>query len=592
MTHAGAIQPSHPARRVFVMAVFAAAALGLLWRTYDLQHNRKDFLQTQGDARQLRVVKLPAHRGKLFDRRGEPLAVSAPVDSVWANPRELAAAPEQWSELTQLLGLDSDYLKDILAKRIDREFIYLKRHIPPELARQMLAIQVPGVYLQREYRRFYPAGEVTAHVTGFTNLDDRGQEGLELAFDNQLRGEDGSKRVLRDRLGQAIKDVESIRSPSPGQDLTLTIDRRIQYVTYRALSRGVATNKARAGSAVVIDVHTGEVLAMVNQPSYNPNNRSDRVSERYRNRAVTDVFEPGSTFKTFTIASALTDGAFLASTNIDTRPGFFKVGSYTVRDAHNYGIIDVATVLKKSSNVGASKIALAIPAKTLWQTLSRMGFGVSTGSGFPGESDGILTHFFDWRDIRRATLSFGYGLSVTPLQLAQAYAVIANGGLLRRATFRPVVKNSRPTRVLSKQVTRELRAMLESVVTTGGTGQRANVAGYRVGGKTGTVRKSEEGGYSEDRYLAVFAGMVPMSAPRVAIVVVVDEPRGDVYYGGQVAAPVFAEIVAGTMRALGIAPDDHRVVKNQIRLSKFSPGTVDDQAALDVAALNALQVVR
>ena len=574
-------RPTHPARCVLVVVVFAMVALALAWRTYDLQHNRKEFLQTQGKARHLRVVKLPAHRGKLLDRRGEPLAVSAPVDSVWANPSELAGGSAQWSELTKALGLDSDYIKDTVAKRIDKEFIYLKRHVPPTLARQAIALQVPGVYLQREYRRFYPAGEVAAHVTGFTNIDDRGQEGLELAYDARLRGEDGAKRVLRDRLGQVVKDVESIRAPKPGQDLMLSIDRRIQYVAYQALSRGVTVSRARAGSVVVLDVHTGEVLAMANQPSYNPNNRTDRVSERYRNRAVTDVFEPGSSIKPFTIASALTHGSFQPTSIVDTAPGFFRVGSHTVRDLRNYGSIDVATVIKKSSNVGASKIALAIPPQNLWQTFARVGLGLTTGSGFPGESDGILTHFFNWRDIHRATLSFGYGLSVTTLQLAQAYAVLANGGQLPRISFRPSVEDQRPTRVLSARVTAQVRSMLESVVGPGGTGRLAGVPGYRVGGKTGTVKKSERGGYAADRYQAVFAGIAPMSAPRVSIVVLIDEPQGGEYYGGLVAAPVFSEIAAGAMRALGIAPDDSDLVKKRVQLSVTRTAAPVEQLAFD-----------
>lgn len=549
------VRVAHPVRRWLVLGVVLAATGGLLWRAVDLQLTHKAFLQHQGDARYLRVVSIPAHRGDILDRGGEPLAISTPVQSVWVNPARLVRERERWPALTRVLGLEGDELHRLIAERMQREFVYLKRHVTPMLAARVLELGIEGVYLQREYRRYYPTGEVAAHVIGFTNVDDVGQEGLELAFEQWLRGVDGSKRVLRDRLGRTIEDVERIKAPRAGRDLVLSIDRRLQYLAYRALKSAVHRHRARSGSAVVLDAPTGEVLAMVNQPSYNPNNRAGRIGARYRNRAVTDVFEPGSAIKPFTIASALETGRFAPDTPVDTRPGLLKVGRHTVRDLRNYGVIDLAAVIQKSSNVGASKIALSIPAKRLWDTFTRVGFGQPTGSGFPGESGGILTHFLDWGDLHRVTLSFGYGLSVTPLQLARAYAVIANDGLAAPITFQRRESPPARERVLSESVAGQVRAMLEAVVGEGGTGRRAAVAGYRIAGKTGTARKSVDGGYAEDRYVAVFAGMAPASAPRLVAVVTVDEPRNGAYYGGEVAAPVFAEIMQGALRSLGVAPD-------------------------------------
>ncbi|MEE9266930.1 MAG: penicillin-binding protein 2, partial [Gammaproteobacteria bacterium] len=393
---------------------------------------------------------------------------------------------------------------------------------------------------------------------------DIGQEGMELTFDERLRGVSGAHRVLRDRLGRIVEEVESIRSPKAGGDLVLSLDRRIQYLAYRALLGAVKRSQARAGSVVVLEARTGEVLAMVNQPAYNPNDRAQRVSSRYRNRAVTDVFEPGSTVKPFTIAAALESGRFKVATKVDTRPGKLKIGKYTVRDPRNYGVIDLATVIQKSSNVGAARVALALEPRELWQTFTRVGFGSGTGSGFPGEADGVLKHYFDWGEIHRAALSFGYGLSVSALQLAQAYAVLANDGRFVRTSFERVDQPVEGIPVMGSATARSMRKMLESVVDPGGTAERARVAGYRVGGKTGTVRKSISGGYAEDRYQAVFAGMAPITRPRLIVVVVIDEPGGKEYYGGQVAAPVYAEIMARTMRVLGVPPDDPSVIKRQV----------------------------
>lgn len=536
---------------------------GLVWRAIDLQLNHKEFLQTEGNARYLRVMKVPAHRGKILDRNGYPLAISTPVDSVWANPHELRPGGTRFNRLVKLLGLDGRQLRRELKARKDREFVFLKRQLDPALAQRVMALGIDGIYLQREYRRYYPLGEVAAHVVGFTNVDDLGQEGIELAFEDLLGGTSGSKRVLRDRTGQTVADVEPIRSPKAGRDLVLSLDKRIQYLAYRSLLAAVKHNRARAGSAVVLDALSGEVLAMVNQPSYNPNNRPDRVGSRFRNRAITDVFEPGSTAKPFTIAAALGSGRFDTDSLVDTAPGYLKVGKYLVKDIRNHGKIDLGTIVQKSSNVGASKIALALPPEELWQTFSRFGFGQESGAGFPGEAAGVLNHYFEWGDVHKATLSYGYGISVTALQLARAYAAIANNGRLPRVTFRAVNGTAQATSIISEEVSLKLRRMLEMVVTSGGTGTRAQLDGYRVAGKTGTVRKVTPSGYSEDRYVALFAGMAPMSSPRIVTVVVIDEPAAGDYYGGQVAAPAFAEITQGALRLLGVAPDDRSLPLRQ-----------------------------
>lgn len=551
-------------RRLIVLLVMGLATVALLWRAVDLQLTHKEFLQREGNARHLRVISIPAHRGILTDRNGEALAISTPVNSVWMNPQELFLHHDRWSELAHSLELDEQRLQQLLKNRGDRKFVYLKRHVDPDLATQVAALHVPGIYLQREYRRYYPAGEVAAHIVGFTNVDDRGQEGMELALDEWLRGVNGSKRVIRDRLGRIVEDVESIQTPRAGETMALSIDLRIQYLTYRALKRAVERNRARGGSAVILDAQTGEVLAAVNQPSYNPNNRPRRMSGRYRNRVVTDVFEPGSTIKPFTIASALQTGQFDPNSLIDTAPGLLRIGRHTVRDLRDYGVLDLESVLKKSSNVGASKLALAIPPEALWETYSRLGFGVMTGSGFPGDSLGSLSHFADWGDIHRATLAFGYGLSVTPLQLAQAYTVFANDGELRPVTFVPIDVPPEGRSVLSPTTAVQVRSMLESVVSEGGTGWRAQISGYRAAGKTGTIRKAGADGYSRTRYMAMFAGMAPASAPRFIMVVVVDEPSANEYYGGQVAAPVFAEVMGDTLRLMGVSPDDPAVLQRRV----------------------------
>jgi len=413
---------------------------------------------------------------------------------------------------------------------------------------------------------------VAGHLLGFTNIDDLGQEGIELLYNDWLVGRPGSKRVLRDRLGRVIRNVESLRPPRPGQTLRLALDRRIQYLAYRELKAAVQHHQARSGSVVILDARSGEVLAMVNQPAYNPNNRQDLESSRYRNRAVTDLFEPGSTMKPFTIAAALESGRYTPDTPVETGTGLLRVGSDTVRDTHPYGLLDVTGVIRKSSNVGAARIALSLEAEQLYRTFSRFGFGRITGSGFPGESDGRLRTPEGWRAIEQATLSFGYGLSVTPLQLAQAYTVFAGDGRLRPATFLPVERGAvDPVPVIAPETARQVRRMLETVTETGGTGTRARVPGYRVAGKTGTVRKAGANGYSDDRYVSLFAGMAPASSPRLVMVVVLNEPRGEHYYGGLVAAPVFSRVMAGALRLLDVPPDDLDSLQGQLAMLEGQP---------------------
>jgi len=542
-------------RRWFLVGLFSVVALLLLARAVDLQLLRKDFLQDHGDARYLRVVDIPAHRGMIQDRNGEPLAVSTPVSSVWAAPGKLLRARARWPVLARVLGMQREQLQDLVLPRKNRGFVYLRRHVTPDMATRVMALNIEGVSLQREFHRYYPAGEVAAHVVGFTNVDDRGQEGVELAFDQRLQGSPGSKRVLKDGRGRIVENVEGLRTSQRGEDLSLSIDRRIQYIAYRELKAAVVAYQAKAGSIVVIDSHRGEILALANQPSYNPNNRSEMKGEYYRNRAVTDAFEPGSTIKPFTIAAALESGAYTPQTLIDTAPGFYKLGTHTIRDTHNYGRLDVTGVITKSSNVGASRIALSLDPKRLWGMFNSVGFGQVPGGGLPGETTGRLNDYRDWREIGQATMAFGYGLSMSLLQLAQAYAILANDGIALPLSIEKRAWPGPGRRVMQAVTAAQLRKMLESVITRG-TGRLAHVSGYRVAGKTGTVHKAIIGGYAVDRYLAVFAGMAPVSRPRLVIAVMIDEPSAGTYYGGKVAAPVFARVMGESLRLLAIAPDN------------------------------------
>ena len=549
-------------RSSVILGLVLLGGAGLVARAVELQLLDHGFLASQGDARSMRVVKIAAHRGAITDRNGEPLAVSTPVDSVWVNPQELNDNIDQLPKLAKALKEDQQSLVRRITSNLDREFLYLVRHMPPEQAAHIKALGIPGVYLLREYRRYYPAGEISGHVVGFTTVDDKGQEGLELGFDQLLNGEDGAKRVIQDMFGRYVENVESIRSPRPGRDLVTSIDLRIQYLAYRELKSAMQEYRARAGSVIVIDVDTGEVLAMVNQPSYNPNDREQLKAGLYRNRAATDIFEPGSSIKPLIMAAALASGQYAPDSVVDTSPGFLKVGTKVFEDEHNLGAIDMATILAKSSNVGTAKVALSLKPEQIWSTLTGLGLGQVSGSGYPGESAGMLSHYSHWRPIGIATLSHGYGLSVTPLQLAHAYATIGAGGVKRPISFERVSGRIRGEQVLDPKVAHELVQLMETVVEKGGTATRASLIGYRVSGKTGTAFKSIAGGYSTDRIMAVFAGLVPASHPKLATVVVIDEPSrdfqqgGTLAQGGTVAAPVFASVMSGALRLMDVPPDD------------------------------------
>jgi cell division protein FtsI (penicillin-binding protein 3) len=545
-----------PWRSVLLLAAVVIGGVTLEGRVLYLQILKKDFLVGQGDDRHLRTVQISAHRGPITDRHGEPLAVSTPVDSIWAAPQELMPALERLGDLAEVLDVDADWLARRITSNLDREFVYLRRHLPPNDAARALSLGLPGVSTLREYRRYYPAGEVAGHVLGFTDVDDRGQEGLELAYDYWLSGETGAKRVLRDRLGRVVEDVELISAAQPGRTLASSLDLRIQYLAYRELKQAVLDSDALSGSVVILDATNGEVLAMVNQPSYNPNDRAQLEVARYRNRAVTDIFEPGSSFKPLIVAAALESGRYGPDSIIDTSPGYLRVGgNILTEDYNNLGKIDIRTMLAKSSSVGAGKLGLELERDQLWAVLSSFGIGRLTDSGFPGESAGVLNHPQYWRPVGQATLAYGYGLSVTALQLAQAYSVIAADGIRRPISMLVQDEQVDGERVVSVNTARQLRSMLETVVSPAGTGQRAAIRNFRVAGKTGTAKKVGVGGYSDDRYLAVFAGLAPASDPKLVAVVVIDEPRGEDYYGGEVAAPVFSRILSGALRLMAIPPD-------------------------------------
>ncbi len=543
-------------RSTALLVVFIMAGSILEGRVLYLQILEKDFLTAQGDDRHVRTVQISAHRGPITDRYGETLAVSTPVDSIWAAPQELKPALERLDELAEVLELDADWIARRITSNLDREFVYLRRHMRPDDAARALQLGLPGVRTLREYHRYYPTGEVAGHLIGFTDIDDRGQEGLELAYDHWLSGDTGAKRVLQDRLGRVIEDIDLISAAQPGRTLKTSIDLRIQYLAYRELKRAVVDSKALSGSVVVLDATNGEVLAMVNQPAYNPNDRAQLDVARYRNRAVTDIFEPGSSFKPFVMAAALESGRYEPRSIIDTSPGILRVGGKILtRDNDNLGKIDLATILAKSSNVGAARLGLELDREQLWAVLSSFGIGRLTNSGFPGESAGVLNDPRHWQPVGQATLAYGYGLSVTALQLAQAYGVIAADGVRWPISMLAQDLPMAGERVVSVDTARALRAMLETVVSPVGTGQLASIANFRVAGKTGTAKKFGVGGYSDGRYFAVFAGLAPVSEPRLVAVVVIDEPQGEDYSGGEIAAPVFARILSGAMRLLAIPPD-------------------------------------
>ncbi len=547
--------PSLPRWRAnLLLLLFGASFIGLAGRALWLQALNNDFLQRKGESRYSRVVEIGASRGMIVDRNNEPLAISTPVESVAASPADVDADPAALRRLAQLLGIGNEELRTRLADT-RREFVYLKRQLPPDQAERVVQLGIPGVFLQREHRRYYPAGEVMSHIIGFTGVDDRGQEALELAFEESLAGKPGSRRVIKDRLGRIVEDVESIRVPQNGQQLRLSIDARIQYLAFRELKSAVAAHRAKAGGIVVLDVATGEILAMANLPAYNPNNRGRLDAQRTRNRVVTDLFEPGSTLKPFTAAAALEAGLFKPGTVIQTAPGQLTIGSRTIHDAHPQGALTVAQVIQKSSNVGTAKMGLAMPSEMLWSLFSRAGFGTPPRSGFPGEVSGRLRAHSTWKPIEQATMSYGYGISVSLLQLARSYTIFASDGMLHPVTLLRRDGPVQGTRVVSAQTALAVRQMLEMAAQPGGTAPGAQVSGYTVAGKTGTAHKLEGRGYAANRYVSSFVGMAPASRPRVIVAVMIDEPSAGQYYGGAVAAPVFSHVVAGTLRFLAVPPD-------------------------------------
>ena len=547
--------PNLPAWRThLVLLLLLAWFVGLAGRALWLQALNNDFLQRKGESRYSRVVEIGASRGMIVDRNNEPLAISTPVESVAASPGDVEASPADLRKLAQLLDISADDLRARLSDT-QREFVYLKRQLPPDQAERVVQLGIPGVFLQREHRRYYPAGEVMAHIVGFTGVDDKGQEAMELAFEDTLAGKPGSRRVIKDRLGRIVEDVESISVPQNGQKLTLSIDSRIQYLAHRELKQAVAAHRAKAGGIVVLDAETGEILAMANLPGYNPNNRGKLDARRTRNRTVTDLFEPGSTLKPFTAAAALEAGLFEPGTVIQTAPGQMTIGNRTIHDAHPQGALTVSQVIQKSSNVGSAKMGLALPSEALWSLFSRAGFGVPPRSGFPGEVSGRLRAHATWKPIEQATMSYGYGLSVSLLQLARSYTIFAADGVLHPVTLLKRDGPPQGTQVVSVQTAMAVRRMLELAAQPGGTAPGAQVSGYTVAGKTGTAHKLEGKGYAADRYVSSFVGMAPASRPRVIIAVMIDEPSAGQHYGGAVAAPVFSQVAAGTLRFLAVPPD-------------------------------------
>ena len=539
--------------RVYLVAslvlVLAAGMMGRLWYLHVMD---KDFLQDQGDARTIRMERINAHRGMIQDRFGKPLAVSTPVLSLWANPSEVLESEESLQPLTDYLDVDPAEFAKRLEKARQKNFVYLRRHLPPVEARRILEHGIPGVYAEREYHRFYPAGEVASHLVGFTNIDDRGQEGLELSFDQWLAGTPGKKKVLKNLYGEIIRDVKPVREAEPGKTLTLSVDLRLQYLAYRELKSAVSNFRAESGSIVILDVTSGEVLAMVNSPSYNPNNRVGLDLATVRNRALTDVFEPGSTVKPFTVGVALETGRYSPSSTIDTSPGFVRVGNFTVRDPRNRGELSLGEIIAHSSQVGISKLALELNEYEVWGMFEQLGFGRDTGSGFPGESAGYLPNHRRWKDIDRATFAYGYGLTVTPLQLAAAYMAIANGGVRRDISLLTGVETE-SVQVFPRETARQLKDMLATVVTDG-TARKAAIKGYEVAGKTGTVRKIGKEGYKDTEHLAFFAGFAPVYDPKLVAVVLINEPDVETAGGGSFAAPVFSRVMESALRILNVPP--------------------------------------
>jgi cell division protein FtsI (penicillin-binding protein 3) len=542
-------------RSTLVFALVAAAFVGLAARAFYLQAVDMGFLQAKGEARYARVIDLPASRGPVKDRNGQALAISTPVESICATPEDLEEAEDpQVRSLAKALGMAESELRQKFARK-DRQFVYLKRQISPDQAAKVIALGTPGVFQQREYRRYYPAGEVMAHVVGFTGMEDNGQEGIELAADDRLAGARGSRKVIKDRRGRIVEDVEGLRAPRDGEEVVLAIDQRLQFLAHRELKAAVEGNRAKGGSLVILDAKTGEVLALVNQPDYNPNNRANVTGRQTRNRSVTDLFEPGSTMKPFTVAEALETGVVKPETTIQTGQGTMTLGGWTITDTHPNGLLTVAQVIQKSSNIGTSKIQLQMPAERMGTFYRELGFGSAPQTGFPGEARGQLRPWAQWKPIEQATMSYGHGLSVSLLQLARAYTIFTNEGQLLPLTL--LKRDAQPIgkRLISRETSIEVNRMMEMAVMPGGTAPRAQVPGYRVAGKTGTAHKAENGGYAEHKYVSSFVGFGPVTRPRFIVAVMLDEPQGAKYYGGDVGAPVFSTVMGAALRMMAVAPD-------------------------------------
>jgi len=540
-------------RATALFITLLAGLAGLLGRGVYLQGIHNDFLQEKGNERYSRVIEVSAHRGMISDRNGEPLAVSTPVESVWASPPDVEANRRQVKKLAQILGMDIEEVKNRLFDT-SRDFVYLKRLLPPDQVEKVVSLNLPGVSLQREYRRYYPSGEEAAQTLGFTGQDDIGQEGMELALQEQLAGKPGSQRVIKDNHGYIVEDAGSLHASKPGSDIVLSLDSNLQHIAYRELESAVKQHRAKAGAVVVLDARSGEVLALANYPGYNPNNRNNTSSKAMRNRAITDLFEPGSTLKPFTVATAIETGKVNRNTIINTEHGVFTLGNRKIHDAHPESMLTVAQVIQKSSNVGAAKIALSLKSETMWQGLADSGFGAQTGSNFPGEAPGKLRDPKTWRPIEQATMAYGHGISVNLLQLARAYTIFANDGELKPISLLKLDAPVTGKKIFSERTARALRGMLEMVVLPGGTAPLAQVAGYRVAGKTGTAHKLEDGRYV-NRYVASFVGFAPVSNPRLVVAVMIDEPSGAEYYGGEVAAPVFSKVTDAALHALSVPND-------------------------------------
>jgi len=541
-------------RARLVLFAFLAAFGVLVGRSVYLQALRTEFLQEKGEARYARVLEVPATRGRILDRNGDALAISTPVRSVWAIPEDVRASAAQLRQLAALLDSSPRELEKRIADAA-HDFVYLRRQIPPETAARVAELGIPGVYQHREFRRYYPGGETMAHIVGFTGVDDAGQEGIELAFQASLAGAPGSRRVIKDRLGHVVEDVESIRAAQDGRDLQLALDGKIQSLAFAALKGAVEQHKAKAGAMVALDARTGEVLALANVPTYNPNNRARLTGAQLRNRVITDLFEPGSTLKPFTIALALELGRVTPQTVIRTHPGTLTIARYTIHDAHPSSLLTVAEVVQKSSNVGAAKIALALPREEMRELYRRIGFGTPPQLGFPGEAAGRVRDAKTWRPIEQATMAYGHGIAVSLVQLARAYTVFAREGDMVSLSL---LKSGMPgagRQVLGRETARAVREMLEAAVQPGGTAPRARIMGWRVAGKTGTAHKQENGGYAAHKYIASFVGFAPASEPRLVVAVMIDEPSAGRYYGGAVAAPVFAQIMQGALRLMNVPHD-------------------------------------